>query len=236
MTPGPKQLVLISTSKGKVMLCMWQLFQQCVEGHALYSSFQSKVTIYNNRKQLQLVQHADRRMLLRLGAISAKAQKVGIITCKVAYNAMQACGVPLTTLQAIKAISTMPASLTVLPLPRHVMQPCAQPSTNPDQLQMMGPLPINIPEYPLSEDPMAHKKYGLKFTQPSLAAMRPLSLQLWELKEFCMQPVQLDRPFGSHSSATWATQMATFLCSLGIETGEKRSNSPLCNTSSAQIC
>lgn len=203
MTPGPKQLVLITASKGKHMLSSWQLYKEFVQDYVSYSTFMAKVTIHNNRKELQLVQHADRRMLIRLGAVQARAVKVGIVTCSVAYHSLQACGIPNSTLDAIQAISSNPAGLMVLPLPQHVMQSCAQPATNPDELQMMGPLPVTIPVYLLLTDPMGNRKYGLWFTRPALAALRPLSLQMDELKSFSMDPVRLNRPFQSHSSATW---------------------------------
>ena len=203
MTPGPKQLVLITASKGKHMLCLWQLYKQFVQDYVSYSTFMAKVSIYNNRKELQLVQHADRRMLIRLGAVQARAVKVGIVTCSVAYHSLQACGIPNSTLDAIQAISSNPAGLMVLPLPQHIMQSCAQPATNPDELQMLGPLPVTIPVYLILTDPMANRKYGLWFTRPALAALRPLSLQMDELKSFSMDPVRLNRPFQSHSSSTW---------------------------------
>ena len=203
MTPGPKQLVLITASKGKHMLCLWQLYQQLAKFYVSYNTFMAKVTIYNNRKEVQLVQHADRRMLIRLGAVQAKAVKVGIVTCSVAYHSLQACGIPSSILDAIQAIRTNPAGLMVLPLPQHVMASCAQPATDPDELQMVGPLPVTLPVYPILTDPMANKKYGLWYTRPSLAALRPLSLQMNELKTFSMEPLQLNRPFQSHSSATW---------------------------------
>ena len=185
------------------MLSSWQLYKEFVQDYVSYSTFMAKVNTYNNRKELQLVQHADRRMLIRLGAVQARAVKVGIVTCSVAYHSLQACGIPNSTLDAIQAISSNPAGLMVLPLPQHVMQSCAQPATNPDELQMMGPLPITIPVYLILTDPMANRKYGLWYTRPALAALRPLSLQMDELKSFSMDPVRLNRPFQSHSSATW---------------------------------
>ena len=215
MTPAPIQLVLITASKGKHMLSLWQLYNQIVKDYASYSAFTSKVKIYNNRKELQLVQHADKRMLIRLGAVQAKAVKVGIVTCSVAYHTLQACGVPTSTLDAIQAISTSPAGLMVLPLPQHVLQPCVQPATNPDELQMVGPLPVTLPVYPLETDPMANKKYGLWYTRPALAALRPLSLQMDELKAFSMEPVQLNRPFQSHGSATWQNNKDSISLYLG---------------------
>ena len=61
------------------------------------------------------------RMLIRLGAVQARAVKVGIVTCSVAYHPLQACGIPARSLDAIQVISTNPAGLMVLPLPQHVM-------------------------------------------------------------------------------------------------------------------
>lgn len=204
MTPAPKKLALITTARGKPMLCLAQLYKELVQEHCPYTTFMSKVNTHNNRKQLQLLQQADRAMLVNLGAIQAKANTVGIVTHNVAYAAMRVCGVPSSTLHAFKAISTHPASLMILPLPQYMLQPCSMPSTNPDQLQMMGSLPKNIPAYDDDSGNLRQgSRYGLWYTKPAVAALAPLSMHMKEMEEFCCQPINFDRPFNSHCSRTW---------------------------------
>jgi len=204
MTPAPKKLALITSTKGKAMLCLPQLYKELVQDHCPYTTFMSKVTIHNNRKQLQMLQQADRAMLVRLGAIQAKANSVGIVTHNVAYAAMRVSKVPDSTLQAFRAISTHPASIMILPLPQYMLQPCSQPSTNPEQLQMMGPLPKNIPAYVDNSGMLEQgSRYGLWYTKAAVAALAPLSLHMTELEEFCCEPINFSRPFSSHCSRTW---------------------------------
>ena len=199
-TPQPTQLVAIYTKDGRLLFCLSQVFRQCLSNTCSYSTWLSTVKT-QPRNRMIIVNAADRLLLKRLGAIFHKANSAVVISVAVTCKALTSCGADAAIVSAFEQARMQPQTLTVLPLPDHVLQPCAQPSPNPPGLQLLSPLPVTLP--PCLSRPTAGKRYGLSATKDDLWHSNPLRQQLTELKQDTMAPIQLDRVAKAHGSRTW---------------------------------
>ena len=168
---SPRQLVHITTKAGTHKMCLIELYK-LAGPYCTPDTVRRKIKIHN-RGLPEQAGPADRQFLVRLGAIAPRVQSVSLISWSVAAAALRSIkAVPDSIVQAlttVKAAKGDLSKLTMLPFPDHVMQPCSIPSTNPVQLQMTGPLPVNLPECQLSQEPMGRKKYGLNKKHPGTA-------------------------------------------------------------------
>ena len=205
--PALIQLTYITTRSGIHKVCSMEVFTKLVSSHCSIDVFRRHLKICN-KGHPERAGPADRQFLIRLGTIPAKAQTVTLISWAVAEAVLRSIkGIPDSVVQAVRAVKQAqgnPAKLTVIPLPEHILQPCSVPSTNPVQLQMMGPLPVHLPNCDLNQEPQPRERYGLVASHPSLAQLAPLPQQLAELEQWATTPIQLDRDARSHNSVTFA--------------------------------
>ena len=164
-------------------------------------------------------------------------QSVSLISWSVAAASLRSIkAVPDSIEQAlttVKAAKGDLSKLTVLPFPDHVMQPCSIPSTNLVQLQMTGPLPVNLPECQLSQEPMGRKKYGLNKKHPDLAQLAPLPRQMAEFEKYAKEFIRLDRKARSTATRHTTTPRRSYPSSWATA-DIMASNSPPCSCSFPQ--
>lgn len=203
-TPSPQQLTHITTKAGTHKICVPEL-NKLAQPYRGPDAVRRQIKIHNKGHPEQ-AGPADRQLLVRLGAISPKVQIVTLVSWSVAEGVLRSLkAVPDSIVQAIRAVKEAKgdlSKLTVVPFPEHVMAACSIPSTNPVQLQMTGPLPVNLPTYQLSQGPMGKDKYGLEYKYKALSRLPPLPRQLAELEQWSTSPIQLNRAARRHGSTT----------------------------------
>lgn len=156
----------------------------------------------------------DKAMLSKLGGLSSAAAHGTIVTIAACCKALQHVHTPTQVLSAILDLKDNPATQLYVGLPDHVMAPCAQPSTNPSELQMAAPFPTTLPVIQLPPD--FHKKHGLRARHKAyLASRAPLSQQMAELKLWLTTPYMLTRKGPSINSTTWDNVEDSILLFLG---------------------
>ena len=211
--PHPVKLMVITNKQKRLLFCCSQVYHQCVASTCSSTHYMTAVKA-QSKSPMTIVNAADKMLLVRLGALSCKANHASLISVSVACKALTACSTDAIIVSAFDDIRTQPHALTVLPLPDHVLQPCAQPSIKPASLKLLGPLPATLPPYQLPHDMKA--RYGLITTKPHLAKLFPLSQQLDDLKTWCMNVIQLDRQAQAHGSRTWGNTLDQVQLFLGI--------------------
>lgn len=205
--------MVITNKQKRLLFCCSQVYHQCVASTCSSTHYMTAVKA-QSKSPMTIVNAADKMLLVKLGALSCKAKHASLISVSVACKALTACSTDAIIVSAFDDIRTQPHALTVLPLPDHVLQPCAQPSIKPASLQLLGPLPATLPPYQLPHDMKA--RYGLITTKPHLAKLFHLSQQLEDLKTWCMNVIQLDRQAQAHGSRTWGNTLDQVQLFLGI--------------------
>ena len=198
---SPTKLVVMSDRRHRSFLCVSQVFNSFLTGVCSYSAFYRACT--SSSKHI-LQSGPDKDLLVKLGGLDVCAPHATLVTLAACYKALQKLStkLPSEVLAAFKTLKDSPGSLMVLGLPAHVLAPCTQPSTVPQELQMVTPFPTTLPVFPL---PANHKsRYGLMARHKQhLISRAPLSQQLRALKSWCTNGFQLDRPGAAYSSSTW---------------------------------
>ena len=78
----------------------------------------------------------DKQLLVKLGGLDTSVPNVATISLGICCKALKVARVPAAMLAAFEDIRLRPDSLTVPAFPDHVLNPYAQPSPSPVQLQM----------------------------------------------------------------------------------------------------
>ena len=211
--PHAIQLIAVINKQKRLMFCSSQVYYVCLPDTCSYTHFIQAVKMIS-KSPLHLALGADKVLLTRLGALSCKANHASLISVSVVCSALKACHADAAVFGAFDNIRKEPTKLTVLPLPSHVLQPCAKPSPNPPGLQLLDPLPVTLPPYELPQRIL--KRYGLQTTKPDLFRLAPLSQHLEELRSWCMNPIQLDRLAMAHGSRTWENTLDNVQLFLGF--------------------
>ena len=201
-TPQAIQLVVMSNRRHARFLCVSQVHKACLRSPLVCShdKFWRACCKVNKHTVLD---GDDKVMLSKLGGLSNAASRGTIVTVAACCKALQQLGdiIPADMLAAFNDLKNNPASQIVLALPDHVMAPCAQPSTNPSQLQMALPFPTTLPDIQLP--PTFKKRYGLCASHKKYIAKRaPLSQQMAEFRQWLQLPFMLNRNGPSQATAS----------------------------------
>ena len=199
--PNAIKLVVMSNRLQARFISVPQVWRTCLQSPMVctYDSFWRACCKTNKHT---VISGDDKAMLSKLGGLSNVAAHGTIVTVAACHKALQQFNISPELLAAFHDLKQNPASQTVLALPDHVMAACAQPSTNPSQLQMATPFPTTLPEF----QPPAKiiKRYGLNAKHKQyLAARAPLSQQMQELKAWLTQPFMLSRTGAKQASSSW---------------------------------
>ena len=203
-TPTPVRLVHITCKQDTHMACYSQIYRELVDGTASRATWGKAVRTHLGKDPL-LAGPADTKFLVRLGATVPQNRFESLITWSLVCKALKTCKVASSIVNAVAAVQHAHGDvtqLTVLPLPEGILQACSQPSTNPEQLQMLGPLPDTFPSSQTSNQPTG-KRYGLKTKWKHLHRMQPLPLQYKELHDWATPDFQFSRNAFGHKPRTW---------------------------------
>ena len=201
----------MSDRRHRRFLCVSQIFKCYLVGSCSYSAFFRACT-----KSNKYILHAgpDRQLLIKLGGLNICASNTALVTPSACFKAMQQLKLPSEVLAAFKTLKDSAGSLMVLALPDHVLAPCTQPSTVPEELQMVMPFPTTLPVFALP--PNHNRSHGLLAKHKKhLTRRAPLSQQLSALKNWCTNAFQLDRPSAAYSNSTWDNIISNVLVFLG---------------------
>ena len=156
----------------------------------------------------------DKAMLSQLGGLVNAAAHGTIVTIAACYKALQQLDISAEMLAAFLDLKDNPGNQMNEGLPDHVMAPCAQPSTNPPELQMAVPFPTTLPDIQLPPD--FSKRHGLQANHKThLAALAPLSQHLEEMHSWLRTPYMLNRKGAAYSIVTWENVQKHLLLFLG---------------------
>lgn len=158
--PQAVKLVVMSNCRHARFISVPQVHRTCLYSPLVcsYNSFWRACCYLNSHIVLS---GDDKAMLSKLGGLSNAASHGTIVTITACCRALQRFDIPPEMLSAFLNLKANQASQIVLvsALPDHVMAPCAQPSTNPAQMQMALPFPTTLPTIQLPPD--FHKHHGL---------------------------------------------------------------------------
>lgn len=194
------------------MFCFSQIHNRCLLSTCSYPAWYRAAKVSNVR--LTSVNAADKLLLVRLGAVACKANGAKLATAAGICKALSACNVDPIVLKALNTARRQPNALCVLPLPGHMLQPCAQPSPNPPGLQLLSELPVTLPACLSCPEP--RERYGLAVSRHHLWQLNPLQQQLKELQQYTMSDIQLDRAGQAHCTRTWENTEAHASLFLGF--------------------
>ena len=208
--PEPAQLVAMFTKEHRLVFCCIQVFSKCLSKTCSYTKWMSAIKSQPRGKLVSL-NAADKLMLVKLGAVSSRAQNVRVMSVAVTCKALADCKAGSAIVSAFDRARRHPDALSVMPFPAHMLQPCGQPSPNPPGLQLLSPLPVNLPPCLITPG----RRYGLAVTKPDLWASNPLKQHMSELKQHTMAAIQLDRQAQAHGTRTWQNNEAHISLYLG---------------------
>lgn len=211
--PHAIKLVVMSNRRRARFISVPQVYRTCLDNPTIcsYNSFWRACCKTNSHIVLS---GDDKAMLSKLGGLGNAASHGTIVTVAACCKALQLFNTPPGVLSAFMGLKDHPASQMVLTLPDHVMTPCAQPSTNPSQLQMALPFPTTLPVIQLPSD--YSKRHGLHAKHKTyLAARAPLSQQMQELKDWLTAPIMLSRTGARQCSSSWDNVKKAVLLFLG---------------------
>lgn len=199
--PDPVSLVVITNKSLTRYVSVPGFYQACL-ANTDTCSYKHFYDCCRSVNALHHLQGDDARMLARLGGLRSAAAKSCIVTLTVCCKVLQQLSPSSALSEAMLSLKDSPASQTVLALPDHVMAACAQPSTNPPELQMTTPFPTTLPDFQLPAN--YRQRYGLQSDKRKRLCMRaPLSQHMHELKAWLMTPVMLSRKGLPHGTRTW---------------------------------
>ena len=211
--PHAIKLVVMSNRRRTRFISVSQVYRTCLSSPLVcsYDSFRRACCKGNDGI---VISGDDQSMLAKLGGLPAAASQSTIVTVAAGYQTLKQYSIPQQMLSAFQNLKANPVSQIVLELPDHVMAPCAQPSTNPPQLQMAVPFPTTLPEVQLPKD--FHKRHGLLARHKlHLTTRAPLSQQKEEFKQWLTSPFMLSRKGASQCSTSWENVWASVTVFLG---------------------
>ena len=185
----------MSDRRQRRLLCVGQIFKCYLVGSCNYSAFFRACTKSNKH-----ILHAgpDRQLLIKLGGLNICASNT---SPRHPISLLQSHATAQTSFRGASSFQDSQGQCRQsdgAALPDHVLAPCTQPNTVPEELQMFMPFPTTLPVFALP--PNHNRRYGLLAKQKKhLTSRAPLSQQLSALKNWCTNAFQLDRPSAAYS-------------------------------------
>lgn len=222
LIPHPVELVMMihkphpNLAQGRnPLVALNQVYKVLVAGTCTYQNFHNKVTtrLDAKRHKRTMLVGEDLQVMIRLEAATLGTRSLLVLSCSAILEAMLSCKAPPLHIKAMEAMKLSSISMECLPIPSHVMTPTLEAlPAPPSEYKVVGVLPTTLPSYQLPAT--VRKVYGLMATKPSIAQTHPLHHQLSQLKAWCTNPIQLDRPGPAHSPSTFqshANNISLFL-------------------------